>query len=176
MAEEMTISSGTKEEKYLELLPQLQSVLSDETDLIANMANMAAMLHETFGFWWTGFYRVASQSPMEETVQMNPRGTSPSGGEELVLGPFQGPLACTRIRKGKGVCGTAWAEEKTQVVPDVDLFPGHIACSSASRSEIVVPVWKDGTVIAVLDIDSAELNTFDEVDRKYLEQAVKFLV
>lgn len=156
MAEEMTISQGTKEEKYQELLPQIQSVLEDEPDMIANMANMAAMIHETFGFWWTGFYRVI------EGI--------------LVLGPFQGPLACTRIRKGKGVCGTAWAEETTQVVPDVEQFPGHIACSSASRSEIVVPIKKDGEVIAVLDIDSAELNTFDEIDQKYLEQAVEYLV
>lgn len=156
MAEEMTISNGTKEEKYLELLPQIQSVLEDEPDLIANMANMAAMIHETFGFWWTGFYRVVDGI--------------------LVLGPFQGPLACTRIRKGKGVCGTAWAEEKSQVVPDVDQFPGHIACSSASRSEIVVPIKKNGEVIAVLDIDSADLNTFNEVDQKYLEQAVEYLV
>lgn len=156
MAEEMTISQGTKEEKYQELLPQIQSVLEDEPDMIANMANMAAMIHETFGFWWTGFYRVIDGI--------------------LVLGPFQGPLACTRIRKGKGVCGTAWAEETTQVVPDVEQFPGHIACSSASRSEIVVPIKKDGEVIAVLDIDSAELNTFDEIDQKYLEQAVEYLV
>lgn len=156
MAEEMTISNGTKEEKYLELLPQIQSVLEDEPDMIANMANMAAMIHETFGFWWTGFYRVVDGI--------------------LVLGPFQGPLACTRIRKGKGVCGTAWAEEKSQVVPDVDQFPGHIACSSASRSEIVVPIKKNGEVIAVLDIDSADLNTFNEVDQKYLEQAVEYLV
>lgn len=155
MAEEMTISQGTKEEKYQELLPQIQSVLEDEPDMIANMANMAAMIHETFGFWWTGFYRVIDGV--------------------LVLGPFQGPLACTRIRKGKGVCGTAWAEETTQVVPDVDQFPGHIACSSASRSEIVVPIKKDGEVVAVLDIDSADLNTFDEVDKKYLEQAVEYL-
>lgn len=151
----MTISQGTKEEKYQELLPQIQSVLEDEPDMIANMANMAAMIHETFGFWWTGFYRVIDGV--------------------LVLGPFQGPLACTRIRKGKGVCGTAWAEETTQVVPDVDQFPGHIACSSASRSEIVVPIKKDGEVVAVLDIDSADLNTFDEVDKKYLEQAVEYL-
>ena len=119
------------------------------------MANVAAMLHETFGFWWTGFYRVE--------------------GEELVLGPFQGPMACTRIRKGRGVCGTAWLKEATQVVPDVDKFPGHIACSSASRSEIVVPIFHEGKVIAVLDIDSERLNTFDETDRQNLEQIVKML-
>ena len=124
--------------------------MDHNVDGIANMANMAAMLHETFGFWWTGFYRVING--------------------ELVLGPFQGPLACTRIAFGRGVCGTAWKEQKTMVVPDVELFPGHIACSSASRSEIVVPVFKDGEVTAVLDIDSAGLNTFDETDKEYLEQ------
>ena len=153
MAEQLIIKGGTKQERYEALLPQIAAVVSDESDLIANMANVAAMLHETFGFWWTGFYRVV--------------------GEELVLGPFQGPMACTRIRKGRGVCGTAWAEETTQVVPDVDRFPGHIACSSASRSEIVVPVWKDKKVIAVLDIDSAQLATFDDTDRRYLEQIVQ---
>ena len=150
MAEQLIIGGGTKQERYEALLPQIESVVEDENDLIANMANVAAMLHETFGFWWTGFYRV--------------------DGDELVLGPFQGPMACTRIRKGRGVCGTAWAEEATQVVPDVELFPGHIACSSASRSEIVVPVFREGQVIAVLDIDSDRLSTFDETDRHYLEQ------
>ena len=153
MAEQLIIKGSTKQERYEALLPQIAAVVSDESDLIANMANVAAMLHETFGFWWTGFYRVV--------------------GEELVLGPFQGPMACTRIRKGRGVCGTAWAEETTQVVPDVDRFPGHITCSSASRSEIVVPVWKDKKVIAVLDIDSAQLATFDDTDRRYLEQIVQ---
>lgn len=149
------MSTGTKEEKYQELLPQLEAVLSGETDFIANMANMASMLHETFGFWWTGFYRVA--------------------GDTLVLGPFQGPLACTRIRKGKGVCGTAWTRGETVVVEDVELFPGHIACSSESRSEIVVPVFKDSVVACVLDIDSRYLSTFDATDKKYLEEAVKLL-
>ncbi len=152
MAEELNIIEGTKEEKYEALLKQIESVVADESDLIANMANVASMIHETFHFWWTGFYRVISD-------------------KELVLGPFQGPLACTRIRKGRGVCGTAWAEAKTQVVPDVDLFPGHIACSSASRSEIVVPLFDEkDEVYAVLDIDSAELNTFDETDKLYLEK------
>ena len=152
MAEELNIIEGTKEEKYETLLKQIESVVADESDLIANMANVASMIHETFHFWWTGFYRVISD-------------------KELVLGPFQGPLACTRIRKGRGVCGTAWAEAKTQVVPDVDLFPGHIACSSASRSEIVVPLFDEkDEVFAVLDIDSAELNTFDETDKVYLEK------
>jgi GAF domain-containing protein len=159
MAEELTISAGSKEEKYRELVPQVKAVVEDETDWIANMANVASMLHETFGFWWTGFYRV---SP-------------PSGVGKLVLGPFQGPLACTRISKGKGVCGTAWERGETVIVPDVDAFPGHIACSSLSRSEIVVPVWKDGNVVAVLDIDSKELNTFDEVDKRWLEKIVEML-
>ena len=155
MSEQLIISGETKQERYEALLPQIKAVVEDEPDLIANMANVAAMLHETFGFWWTGFYRVQ--------------------GEELVLGPFQGPMACTRIKKGRGVCGTAWAEAQTQVVPDVDQFPGHIACSSASRSEIVVPIFKEGEVIAVLDIDSAQLNTFDQTDRRYLEQVVEML-
>lgn len=155
MAEQLTIHGTTKQERYEALLPQVASVVEGEPDLIANMANVAAMLHETFRYWWTGFYRVVDG--------------------ELVLGPFQGPMACTRIRKGRGVCGTAWAEACTQVVPDVDLFPGHIACSSASRSEIVVPVFREGEVIAVLDIDSAELATFDDTDRRYLEQIVQML-
>ena len=156
MAEELKIKDGSKEEKYLELIPQIMAVVENEEDVIANMANVASMIHETFGFWWTGFYRVRSST-------------------ELVLGPFQGPLACTRIRKGKGVCGTAWQRKATVVVEDVDKFEGHIACSSASKSEIVVPVIKDNEVVAVLDIDSAELNTFDEVDQKYLENIVKLL-
>jgi len=148
--EQLSISGNSKQEKYETLLPQVQAVMDHNVDGISNMANMAAMLHETFGFWWTGFYRVING--------------------ELVLGPFQGPLACTRIAFGHGVCGTAWKEQKTMVVPDVELFPGHIACSSASRSEIVVPVFKDGEITAVLDIDSAELNTFNETDKEYLEQ------
>lgn len=155
MSEQLIIQGETKQERYEALLPQIKAVVEDEPDLIANMANVSAMLHETFGFWWTGFYRVE--------------------GEELVLGPFQGPMACTRIRKGRGVCGTAWLKEETQVVPDVDKFPGHIACSSASRSEIVVPIFHEGKVIAVLDIDSERLNTFDETDRQNLEQIVKML-
>lgn len=150
MAEHLEIISGSKAERYAALLPQIEAVVKAEPDPIANMANVASMIHETFGFWWTGFYRVIDG--------------------ELVLGPFQGPMACTRIRKGRGVCGTAWAEGRTQVVPDVDLFPGHIACSSASRSEIVVPLWRDGEVCGVLDIDSAELATFDDIDRLWLEK------
>lgn len=155
MAEHLEIASGSKSEKYAALLPQIASVVESESDTIANMANVAAMIHETFGFWWTGFYRV------QEGV--------------LVLGPFQGPLACTRIRKGKGVCGTAWKEAKTQVVPDVEQFPGHIACSSASKSEIVVPLIHNGEVTAVLDIDSEHLNTFDETDREWLERIAALL-
>lgn len=155
MAEHLEIIDGSKVEKYATLLPQIESVVSAEHDAIANMANVASMLHETFGFWWTGFYRVIDG--------------------QLVLGPFQGPMACTRIRKGRGVCGTAWAEARTQVVPDVDQFPGHIACSSASRSEIVVPIIQDGTVTGVLDIDSEHLNTFDEIDQIYLEKIANII-
>lgn len=150
MAEHLIINGETKAERYETLLPQLQALVESETDEIANMANIAACIMDTFKFWWVGFYRVIDG--------------------ELVLGPFQGPLACTRIRKGKGVCGTAWAEAKTIIVPDVDQFPGHIACSSASRSEIVVPIIKNGEVTAVLDIDSEHLNTFDETDQEWLEK------
>ena len=152
MAEHLEIASGDKAAKYALLLKQVESVVDGEPDMIANMANVSAMIHETFGFWWTGFYRVV--------------------GDVLVLGPFQGPLACSRIRHGRGVCGTAWAEAATQVVPDVDRFPGHIACSSASRREIVVPMLAGGKVQAVLDIDSSSLNTFDDVDRLWLERIV----
>ena len=150
MAEELHIAQGGKEEKYALLYKQIAAVTENESDTIANMANVAAMIHATFGFWWTGFYRVV--------------------GEELVLGPFQGPLACSRIAYGRGVCGTAWKEQRTQVVPDVKQFPGHIACSSASKSEIVVPLFKDGEITAVLDIDSEHLATFDETDRQWLER------
>lgn len=130
-------------------------MLAGETDMTANMANLSAMIHQAFGFWWTGFYWVCN--------------------EELVLGPFQGPIACTRIAYGKGVCGSAWQREETIVVPDVEEFPGHIACSSESRSEIVVPVWRDGKVMAVLDIDSEKLGTFDETDKEWLERIVRLL-
>lgn len=155
MAENLLIAEGDKEQKYELLHKQVAAMVEDESDTIANMANVAAMIHATFGFWWTGFYRVV--------------------GEELVLGPFQGPLACSRIRYGRGVCGTAWEQQQTQVVPDVELFPGHIACSSLSRSEIVVPVWRDGAIVAVLDIDSEKLATFDEVDQAWLERIVALL-
>lgn len=139
-----------KIELYEQTYKAVQSLLSNETDEIANMANVSAVIKDTFHFWWVGFYRVS--------------------GNELILGPFQGPLACTRIKKGKGVCGTSWAQESTIVVPDVEEFPGHIACSSESKSEIVVPVWKDKEVSAVLDIDSEFLSTFDETDKLWLEK------
>jgi GAF domain-containing protein len=155
MAENLIIAEGGKEQKYELLYKQIEALVMGESDPIANMANVAAMIHYTFGFWWTGFYRVA--------------------GDELVLGPFQGPLACSRIGYGRGVCGTAWEEQRTQVVPDVEQFPGHIACSSLSRSEIVVPVWKEDKIIAVLDIDSEHLATFDTTDQKWLEKIVDLL-
>ena len=155
MAEKLIISGDSKAEKYEVLYKQIKELVGYETDEIANMANISSMIYETFGFLWTGFYRVV--------------------GEELVLGPFQGPLACSRIKFGKGVCGTAWKEECSLVVPDVEQFPGHIACSSLSRSEIVVPVLSDGVIVAVLDIDSRELSTFDEEDRFWLEKIVSLL-
>ena len=155
-----------KAEQYDLLYRQLSALLEGETDPVAKMANTAAVLHESFGFWWTGFYRVASHRHS---------GLDPESGE-LILGPFQGPVACMHIPFGKGVCGTAWKREESVVVPDVEAFPGHIACSSASRSEIVVPVFgPDGKVVAVLDIDSDKLGTFDEVDREGLERIVGLL-
>lgn len=154
MAEHLTINGNSKEEKYATLLPQLKSLMEAEDDVIANMANVAACIMETFHFWWVGFYRVIDNT--------------------LVLGPFQGPLACTRIKRGKGVCGTAWDKAQTIVVEDVEHFPGHIACSSASRSEIVVPIFdRDNNVVAVLDIDSEYLNTFDSTDKKWLEEVAR---
>lgn len=155
MAEDLNIVSGTKREQYENLLPQIDALMTYETDLVANLANVAAALKEQFGWLWVGFYMVR--------------------GDELVLGPFQGPVACTRIHKGKGVCGTAWAQAETLVVPDVDKFPGHIACSSASRSEIVVPIVRNGEVVGVLDVDSVELAAFDETDAGYLERLVSFI-
>lgn len=156
MAEDLFISIGSKAEKYQTLLPQIKSLIEGEPDLIANLANVSAALKETFGFFWAGFYLVKE--------------------DELVLGPFQGPIACTRIKKGRGVCGTAWAEDETQIVPDVDAFPGHIACSSLSRSEIVVPLKReDGEVWGVLDVDSEQLNTFDETDARFLEEVCSWL-
>lgn len=145
----------TKSDTYQSLLPQIEALVEGETDLIAKMANVAAALHQTFGFWWTGFYRVVD--------------------DELVLGPFQGPVACMHIPFGRGVCGTAWQRQETIIVPNVHEFAGHIACSSESKSEIVVPVIRDGKVIAVLDIDSAEYNTFDDTDKTYLEQIIRVI-
>lgn len=163
MAEELIKAEGDKATQYEALLPQLAGLLKGEPDFIANLANTAAALQQTFGFFWVGFYRVVAEQAAGET------------NEVLVLGPFQGPIACTRIRYGKGVCGTAWKEARTLVVPDVDLFPGHIACNSASRSEIVVPVCQNGRVIAVLDSDSDRLSAFDETDAFYLEKICGWL-
>ncbi|QPH39954.1 GAF domain-containing protein [Pedobacter endophyticus] len=157
MAEDLTINRSTsKQAQYESLIPQIEALLYGETDFVANMANVAAALKEQFNWFWVGFYLVKN--------------------DELVLGPFQGPVACTRIKKGKGVCGSSWAQSKTLIVPDVDEFPGHIACASASRSEIVLPLIKDGEVIGVLDIDSEFLNHFDEADAVYLQQVIVILL
>ena len=156
----------SKIEKYQTLLPQIESLIAGESDSIANMANVASALHEAFGFWWTGFYRVTNERMNELTSERI---------SELVLGPFQGPIACTRIPYGKGVCGTAWQRAETVIVPNVHDFPGHIACSSSSNSEIVVPILHDGQVVAVLDIDSKDFNTFDETDQLYLEKIAGML-
>jgi GAF domain-containing protein len=156
MSESLLIDvNASKEEKYKALIPQISALVEGEEDVIANLSNITAALKETFGYFWIGFYIVKN--------------------DQLVLGPFQGPIACTRIQKGKGVCGSVWADEKTIVVPDVEAFPGHIACSSASKSEIVLPAFKDGEVALVLDIDSDQLNTFDEVDQKYLEELMTII-
>ncbi|SFS95330.1 GAF domain-containing protein [Sphingobacterium wenxiniae] len=156
MAEDLIIATGTKEEQYQLLVKQIAALLQGETDSVANMANVAAALKEQFDFWWVGFYIVK--------------------GDQLVLGPFQGPVACTRIGYGKGVCGASWQRMETVIVPDVEQFPGHIACSSLSKSEIVVPVLCQGVCTAVLDVDSEKLNSFDEVDKQYLEEIVQLLV
>ncbi|MCG2617295.1 GAF domain-containing protein [Terrimonas sp. NA20] len=155
MAEDLNIHTGTKEEQYQSLIPQIKGLLEGEPDLVANLANVAAALKEQFGWFWVGFYLVKN--------------------DELVLGPFQGPVACTRIRKGRGVCGSSWAQAKTLIVPDVEKFPGHIACSSLSRSEIVVPIIRKGEVVGVLDVDSAELDEYDETDQQYLEQIIELI-
>ena len=155
MAEDLSIITGSKTEQYQSLLPQVQALLEGEPDLVANLANVAGALKEQFYWLWVGFYLVK--------------------GDELVLGPFQGPVACTRIRKGKGVCGKSWETAITLIVPDVEKFPGHIACSSLSKSEIVVPILSNGEVVAVLDADSIEYNSYDETDQHYLEQIVKLI-
>lgn len=155
MAEDLSIVSGTKQEQYEALIPQIKGLLEGESDLVANLGNIAAALKEQFGWLWIGFYLVKDN--------------------ELVLGPFQGPVACTRIRKGRGVCGASWERAETLVVPDVEKFPGHIACSSLSRSEIVIPIFKNGEVAAVFDADSVELDQFDATDKKFLEQIVQLV-
>ena len=155
MAEDLSITQGSKQEQYENLLPQKKGLLEGEPDLIANLANVAAALKEQFGWFWVGFYLVKK--------------------DELVLGPFQGPVACTRIKKGRGVCGSSWQEAKTLIVPDVEKFPGHIACSSLSKSEIVIPLFKNNNVVGVLDVDSDKLNDFDETDQKYLEKILTLI-
>lgn len=155
MAEDLSIVSGNKEEQYQNIIPQIKGLLEGETDLVANLANVVAALKEQFGWFWVGFYLVKNN--------------------ELVLAPFQGPVACTRIRKGRGVCGSSWEQQKTLIVPDVEKFPGHIACSSLSKSEIVVPVIRNGEVIGVLDVDADTTDQFDETDQQYLEQIIALI-
>lgn len=155
MAEDLTIAQGTKQQQYESLFPQIEGLLEGETDLIANLANISAALKEQFQWLWVGFYLVKEN--------------------ELVLGPFQGPVACTRIRKGRGVCGSSWEQKKTLIVPDVEAFPGHIACSSLSKSEIVIPVIRSTEVVAVLDVDSEKLNQFDKTDQHHLEKIVSLI-
>jgi GAF domain-containing protein len=155
MAEDLHIVTGNKTDQYEALIPQIKGLLEGETDLVANLANLGAALKEQFEWLWVGFYIVKNN--------------------ELVVGPFQGPVACTRIKKGRGVCGTSWAEAKTIIVPDVEKFPGHIACSSLSKSEIVVPVIRNNEVVAVLDVDSGELDQFDDTDQRYLEEIVQLI-
>ena len=155
MSDDITIATGTKIEIYQSLLPQITALIEGEPDLVANLANIAAALKQQFGWWWVGFYLVKN--------------------DELVLGPFQGPIACTRIQKGRGVCGTAWEKAETIIVPDVEQFPGHIACSSLSKSEIVLPLIYLKNVVGVLDVDSAELNSFDYMDAKYLQEIIDLI-
>jgi L-methionine (R)-S-oxide reductase len=155
MAEDLQIITGNKAEQYQSLIPQIKGLLDGEPDLVANMANVVAALKEQFGWFWVGFYVVRQ--------------------DELVLAPFQGPVACTRIKKGRGVCGSSWAQAKTLIVPDVEKFPGHIACSSLSKSEIVVPVIRNNQVVAVLDVDASEYDQFDTTDQDYLEQIVSLI-
>jgi len=155
MAEDLTIARGTREEQYQSLIPQIMGLLEGETDLIANLANVSAALKEQFQWLWIGFYLVKD--------------------ELLVVGPFQGPVACTRIKKGKGVCGMSWLEKKTLIVPDVEKFPGHIACSSLSKSEIVLPIIRSGQVVGVLDVDAVNLNEFDQIDSIYLQKIIDII-
>ena len=155
MAEKLEISAGSKEEQYTALIPQIAALISGEKNLIANLGNITASLKQQFNFFWVGFYLVEDQ--------------------ELVLGPFQGPIACTRIKKGKGVCGSSWEKQQTIIVPDVEAFPGHIACSSLSKSEIVLPFYKDNKIIGVLDVDSDQYNSFDDVDARFLSEILSLL-
>jgi L-methionine (R)-S-oxide reductase len=155
MAEDLSVATGTKEEQYQSLIPQIKGLLEGEPDLIANMGNIAAALKEQFNWFWVGFYLIKD--------------------DELVLAPFQGPVACTRIKKGRGVCGTSWLQQKTLIVPDVEKFPGHIACSSLSRSEIVIPLYNSGKIVGVLDVDSEHFDHFDDVDQQYLEEIVALI-
>jgi GAF domain-containing protein len=165
MSEDLNIITGTKEDQYQSLLPQIKGLLEGEPDLIANLANIAGALKEQFGWLWVGFYLVKPPSSKTSSVKEN----------ELVLAPYQGPVACTRIRKGRGVCGTSWEKAQTLIVPDVEKFPGHITCSSLSRSEIVIPLIHNNEVVGVLDVDSEQLNHFNETDQFYLEQIVKLI-
>lgn len=155
MAEELEISAGSKEEQYIALIPQIAALISGEKNLVANLANISASLKQQFNFFWVGFYLVEDQ--------------------ELVLGPFQGPIACTRIKKGKGVCGSSWEKEQTIIVPDVEAFPGHISCSSLSKSEIVLPLFQSNKIIGVLDVDSDQYNSFDDIDARYLHEILLLL-
>jgi len=155
MAEDLVVSKGDKKEQYSSLMPQVQGLLEGETDIVANMANLVAALKEQFNFFWVGFYLVKK--------------------DELVLGPFQGPVACTRIAKGRGVCGTSWEKNETLIVPDVEKFPGHIACSSLSKSEIVIPIVHREQVIGVLDVDSDRLDAFDEIDAQFLKEMIQLI-
>ena len=169
MAEDLQIITGNKAEQYESLIPQIIGLLEGETDPVANMANTVAALKEQFGWLWVGFYLV--KPSLVNTTEAG----SEDEKDELVLAPFQGPVACTRIRKGRGVCGSSWAQAKTLIVPDVEKFPGHIACSSLSRSEIVVPIIRNNKVVAVLDVDSSEYNQFDSTDEHYLEKIVSLI-
>lgn len=155
MAEDLTITTGSKQEQYESLIPQIKGLISGETDLIANLGNISAALKEQFNWLWVGFYLIKN--------------------DELVLGPFQGPVACTRIQKGRGVCGSAWQNEATLIVPDVENFEGHIACNSGAKSEIVLPIVKEGEIIGVLDVDSSTLDTFDAIDKQYLEEIIALI-
>ena len=175
MSEDLNIITGSKAEQYESLLPQIKALLEGEPDLIANLANVVAALKEQFGWLWLGFYLVKPTTSNLSAKDLSKTETLPGDENELVLAPFQGPVACTRIRKGRGVCGSSWQKAQTLIVPDVEKFPGYIACSSLSRSEIVLPVIRHNEVIGVLDADSEELNHFDETDQRYLEKIIELI-